>query len=98
MSWFREHNIWFEPPLYHWSPITFLFVAARGQTADVQGGLVLRGWGSGTLAGFSSGRCRDESFMRDEHLFSKGEEAGVGKRGGSEPCAYLTVSAAHLGL
>jgi len=45
MSWFREHNLCFEPPLYHWSPITFLFVAARGQTADVQGGLVPRGWG-----------------------------------------------------
>lgn len=61
-------------------------------------GLSAERMGSGTLVGFSSGRCRDESFMRDEHLFSKGEEAGVGKRGGSEPCAYLTVSAAHLGL
>lgn len=79
MSWFREHNLWFEPPLYHWSPITFLFVAAGGQTADVQGGLVPRGCGSGTLAGFSSGRCRAESFMRDEHLFSEGEGAGVGR-------------------
>lgn len=36
---------------------------------------------SGVPAGFSSGRCGDESFMRDEHLFRKGEDAGVGWEG-----------------